>query len=603
MNTYAAIEDAARALNAGDASKSIAICKAALDQDPTNAFAAHILGLSLKDIGDVAHAESWLRASIRLDPTRADYQANLGNLLRQQGKYFKAQRFYRRALELAPNHIAARRSLALTLVDLQSFEEAEAQCRSLLALDSSDCEAWVILGMSLAGKGELGNSENAYRKAIELDPENKIAHHNLGALLIQMEKPESALVLLDKAQSLGDNSYELAFNKGRALLENYQIEQAESEFVRATALRPTSADAQLTLARIRFMQGDPKFARTLASAVAVQRDNVELQLLLGQILWRSGKYEEASTVVHDLLVRKGENPHAQAVLSRILHESGNLEDAETHAVSAATIAPNEPEIIESLVNILLSRNRPEDAAPFIEIQRRKSPLSQAWIAYEATAARALGKELHNYLYDYDRLVKVFELDAPAGWSSISEFNDALKAALNERHKFLQHPLDQTLRNGTQTSRSLLSESNEVIRSVLKAFETPISNYREYLGNDSLHPMSSRNFGDTEMTGAWSVRLNCQGFHVNHFHPDGWLSSAYYVDIPKETEDPQSKSGWIKFGEPRYKIPNLTPERFIQPRAGQLVLFPSYMWHGTTPIFGGEHRMSIAFDVVPRQSKT
>jgi predicted 2-oxoglutarate/Fe(II)-dependent dioxygenase YbiX len=37
---------------------------------------------------------------------------------------------------------------------------------------------------------------------------------------------------------------------------------------------------------------------------------------------------------------------------------------------------------------------------------------------------------------------------------------------------------------------------------------------------------------------------------------------------------------------------------IAPVAGQLVLFPSYVWHGTVPIVAGE-RLNIAFDVVPR----
>ena len=33
-------------------------------------------------------------------------------------------------------------------------------------------------------------------------------------------------------------------------------------------------------------------------------------------------------------------------------------------------------------------------------------------------------------------------------------------------------------------------------------------------------------------------------------------------------------------------------------AGRLVLFPSYMWHGTTPITGDAPRLTIAFDAVP-----
>jgi hypothetical protein len=69
-------------------------------------------------------------------------------------------------------------------------------------------------------------------------------------------------------------------------------------------------------------------------------------------------------------------------------------------------------------------------------------------------------------------------------------------------------------------------------------------------------------------------------------------------VPEESHSSRDRAGWIKFGEPRYPVPGLTPERFIEPCPGRLVLFPSYMWHGTVPITGGEPRLTIAFDVVP-----
>ena len=75
-------------------------------------------------------------------------------------------------------------------------------------------------------------------------------------------------------------------------------------------------------------------------------------------------------------------------------------------------------------------------------------------------------------------------------------------------------------------------------------------------------------------------------------------SYSYVDVPDEIKDTTTKSGWIKFGEPRYPVPGLQPERFIQPRPGRLVLFPSYMWHGTNAIFGDDPRLAIAFDIKP-----
>jgi hypothetical protein len=50
------------------------------------------------------------------------------------------------------------------------------------------------------------------------------------------------------------------------------------------------------------------------------------------------------------------------------------------------------------------------------------------------------------------------------------------------------------------------------------------------------------------------------------------------------------------------MPGGEPLRYVQPQSGRLVLFPSYLWHGTTPIHGDEPRMTIAFDAVPRADR-
>ena len=78
---------------------------------------------------------------------------------------------------------------------------------------------------------------------------------------------------------------------------------------------------------------------------------------------------------------------------------------------------------------------------------------------------------------------------------------------------------------------------------------------------------------------------------------GWLSSAYYVDLPKVVSDGEDRQGWIKFGEPNLDV-GQTAEHFEQPKPGRLVLFPSYMWHGTVPFTGPDTRLTLPFDIVP-----
>jgi Flp pilus assembly protein TadD len=598
MSVQAEIERASHALAQGKFPECAAICAAIVAQDARNAVATHLLGLAVKESGDWAQGEQWLRLSVQLDPGRAEFHANLANLLRRREKYSQAERFYRRALALAPAHRSAQRGLALTLHDLERFSESEALCREILAADGADSEAWVVLAMALTRLERLPEAEGAYRRALDLNPVNKVAHHNLAALLVRLDRPDAALGALDRAESAGAGAFELAFNRGRALCDLGEIEAAEAQFERAVGLQPTSGEAQLQLTRLRFLRGDPKFARALATAAAAHPTEPGLQRLLGEVMWRAGELNSAEVVLQELLHRKAGGADVRSTLASVLLEAGRLKEAETHALEAVAAAPQDPAINESLVTILLARGQADDAMHFIRAQRQRQPQSQVWIALEATAARLLGSDLYHHLYDYDRMVRVFDLEAPAGWSSMDELNAALVEVLDARHRARNAPLDQTLRNGTQTARSLLADSHPAVKSILAAFQGPIAEYRRQLGNDPEHPLSARNAGEMRYTGAWSVRLRRLGYHVNHFHPDGWLSSAYYVETPPETTDPVARSGWIKFGEPRYAVPGLTAERFVQPRPGRLVLFPSYMWHGTTAIHGDAPRLSIAFDVKP-----
>lgn len=89
-------------------------------------------------------------------------------------------------------------------------------------------------------------------------------------------------------------------------------------------------------------------------------------------------------------------------------------------------------------------------------------------------------------------------------------------------------------------------------------------------------------------------MSAGGFHIDHVHPRGWLSSACYVELPNTLPD---KQGWLKFGEPGIRTaPKLEPEHFVEPAPGKLVLFPSYMWHGTVPFTDPSIRMTVAFDL-------
>ena len=114
------------------------------------------------------------------------------------------------------------------------------------------------------------------------------------------------------------------------------------------------------------------------------------------------------------------------------------------------------------------------------------------------------------------------------------------------------------------------------------------------------PFCWRNTGRFALAGAWSVRLSSGGYHTDHVHQCGWISSVFYVFVPSVMKLEVVYVGWLRFGRPGIATqPALEPDGRVKPEPGKLVLFPSYMWHGVEPFESDQHRLTVAFDVVPQ----
>lgn len=597
MKSVQRLSSAAAAFARGDLVAAESECRAIIAAGPQNADASHLLGLVLRRSGRLPEAEELLRHSIGIEPRRAEFRINLGNLLRATGRLRDAEAEYRVALDIDPASRSARLALARTLAEGGAHAASESEARRLLHQDPTDAESWVVLGISQRAREQYADAESSYRRALQLRPDYAVARHNLGALLGQLRRAEESLHELDRAAALGIAGRELHFNRGRALMELGRLDEADAALDTALRQAPQDVESHLLLAKLRFMRGEEDFARSLAAA---SPRHPQLRAVLADLLRLAGRLEEAEALLRQILATDGWSPSTAVGLAVVLQEQDRIAQALPFARAAVAARPDDSDFAEALIALLLQAGEPAEARALVGRERARHPLDQRWLAHEATAARLAGDTRYQALYDYERLVRPFDLAPPDGYPSIEAFNAALIDRLGELHGqgFRTHPLHQSLRGGTQTSQSLLADADPRIKAFLAALQEPLAEYRRALGDDQGHPLSARNSGPTRLAGCWSVRLKRGGFHVNHVHPEGWLSSAYYVDVPAEVEDPAAKSGWIKFGEPRFPTPGAGPAHFVQPRAGRLVLFPSYMWHGTTPIHGDEPRLTIAFDAVP-----
>jgi uncharacterized protein (TIGR02466 family) len=593
------LQTAAGHLQAGRLAEADSACRAALARRPADALATHILGLVERRRGRLDEAERLLRLSVDLEPRNPEFRSNLGQMLAARGQPDAGCQQLEHAVRLDGRFRPARLGLARLAIQLGRFALAESHARALTSADPRDSEAWSALGAALDGLGRGVEARAALERAVEIAPGYGSARFNLAVMLCRQERAAESLAQIEAAERHGLTHPRFAPTRARALMLLDRYDEAETVLAAVVAARPDDLDSQFMLAQLRHVRGDEDFARSLREAAALPAAPPAVAMMHADVLRRAGRTAEAERLLHGLIARHGRAPPLLSSLANLLHESGRNAEAVAAAREAAAALPDDVPVVENYVAALLSAGEPAEAVPVIERFRTQAPLDQRWITYRIDAARQLGESLFSEWSDVGRFVRPYDLPPPPGFSSIEEFNAALRPVIEARHAQRHHPLDQSLRFGTQTSRGLLDDDEPLLVAFRQALAGPIADYQAAIGRDADHPLLARNLAPARLVGCWSIRLRRGGHHVNHIHPEGWISSAYYLAVPPEVEDPVARSGWIKFGEPRFPMPGGEPLRFVQPRIGRLVLFPSYMWHGTTPILGDEPRMTIAFDAVPK----
>jgi uncharacterized protein (TIGR02466 family) len=91
----------------------------------------------------------------------------------------------------------------------------------------------------------------------------------------------------------------------------------------------------------------------------------------------------------------------------------------------------------------------------------------------------------------------------------------------------------------------------------------------------------------------------QGGHLtSHIHELGWISGAVYLAMPTNKSDPNE--GRFEFGNHGDDYPQKHqnfPVNNVAPKVGDIVLFPSSLFHRTIPFNSNEERICIALPLI------
>jgi tetratricopeptide (TPR) repeat protein len=568
-------------------------------------------GLLARQQGRLEAAAVAFTAALAQAPRQAQVWGQLGEVKEELGLTAEAESCYRRATEIKPDFAAAHYNRARLL---RQFGQPEAAGHCLaralhgaIATPLLRAQVLQLLALLQEEAGQLEQAVGTLDLALMAAPERTALHHNRGVLLQRLARPGPALAAHDRALSLGLDAADAHYNRGNSLQSLGRHGEALAAYKTALAREPQHGLALYDIARLRWRLGDPAFTAELDAAAAKAPASALAPGIKGRLLLRAERYADAAKAFEQAIDRAPAVPGYLDGLGQALSRLGRFDAALAAHRRAVELAPQQSATHISHATGLLQAGQAQQAVPVAETAVRLDPLDQQAWATLGLAWRATGHPADGWLDDYQKHVQVYDLAPPEGWPDMASFNRALAATLEALHTDAEAPIDQTLRHGSQTMDNIFDQAHPLVDQLKGRITEAVDLYIAHLDSlpaDDSHPLRGRTSPRWRYSDSWSVRLRSSGFHTNHVHSHGWISSCYYVALPPVMTQASGqcahRDGWISFGTPDIDIPgcDLGPRRQERPRAGRLVLFPSYMWHGTLPFTDLLPRVTIAFDVVP-----
>ena len=166
------------------------------------------------------------------------------------GELEAASRGYERILAAHPEHPDALNLLATVAMEQQRYPAAAALLRRAIAVSGEVAQFHCHLGNALQGCGDPQGAEDAYRRAVALDPRHMEALNNLGFALLRRDALEEAIECLRGALAVDPHSPYVLNNLGDALWRSGDARAAAEAYRRAVAAQPAATELRAKLGRV-----------------------------------------------------------------------------------------------------------------------------------------------------------------------------------------------------------------------------------------------------------------------------------------------------------------------------------------------------------------
>jgi Tfp pilus assembly protein PilF len=222
--------------------------KVVLEDIPHDNYANNALGTIYREQGRLEEALALFEAASNRQPIIWRTLNNAGSVLLELGKPEEARMYFSRALEVRPDSREAAYNMGVALTSLGRSAEAIVFLEGWMSSHSLDSQMLTLMGLTYASENKIDASVDAFRRALEIDPENALAATRLVDYHMSNGEYKDAVVLLKNLVTGNPDSVRERMMYAVALEQTGKLDKAVEQLRAADRLKPNDATIRRMLA-------------------------------------------------------------------------------------------------------------------------------------------------------------------------------------------------------------------------------------------------------------------------------------------------------------------------------------------------------------------
>ncbi len=449
------------------------------------------------------------------------------------------------------------RVLGIASLATKQLDLARASLSRLLESGQGQTIDQMLLAISFSENAEPREALDIYKAIVEKEPDNAEAWIGIGSCLAELQQPEESISASKRALKIDPNNELAIWNLALMQASEGRFDEAEQNYKSLLGLKSSFSDTGLytNLASILRQKGELEEADKLLEKASRLDPNCPItKRQQGLVSFAQGSWDQALHYFECL--------NDDSVLSKIIEcyfLLGDLKRAKAELLKASVRCPTNI-FCSAISSFFCEEYGWENKHPFCP-----NPLDMIRLGHLKQHVEPVENFVTELLVDLEQQRAVWE---PPNVSTVG---------------------------GSQTGNILRKPQGKI--STLKDYiRNELYAYREYFcGEDNL---LIRSWPERFDISGWFVSLQKGGHQAAHIHASGWVSGVVYLDTPRE---PTEREGSIQFGLQGYSLKGQSKSAACishQPQAGDIVLFPSSLFHSTVPVMSDQSRKVFAFDMKP-----